>query len=175
MLSSVSVHFTSTLWKPFLVLETISTLILFRKLEWKWLIAIGKSKIGPLDRHINMTVALLFKKFLMVSFLKYSRKNSAHPVPPDAWLENKYLILAIQPWGMKYASHRCRHGQKEEDGFFEKIWKKHVRYFDRRLPELVGGVFRDAGRCNFKNGFEWFLEMFKTPSFNNWIFYCIQQ
>ena len=79
---------------------------------------------------------------------------------------------------MKYASHRCRHGQKEEDGFFERIWKKHVRYFDRRLPELVGGVFRDAGRCNFKNGFEWFLKMislFKKSSFNYWIFYCIQQ
>ena len=79
----------------------------------------------------------------------------------DAWWGNrKYPVdMAGFAVNVDFLSSRPSHEMpfrvtKEEDGFFERIWKKHVRYFDRRLPELVGGVFRDAGRCNFKNGFE---------------------
>ena len=43
---------------------------------------------------------------------------------------------------------------KDQIHFFKEYGKKQVRYFDRRLPELLGGVFRDSGSCNFKSGFE---------------------
>ena len=61
------------------------------------------------------------------------------------------VFLAIQPWGIKYTK-RCGKGSDRQ--WFEKMWMKTVRYFDRALPDKLEGVFANVGGCSFKHGFE---------------------
>ena len=59
--------------------------------------------------------------------------------------------LAIRPWGIKY-TQRCGKGYDRQ--WFQKMWIKTVKYFDRALPSKLEGVFSDVGGCNFKHRFD---------------------
>ena len=61
------------------------------------------------------------------------------------------IFKAIRPWGIEY-TRRC--GKGYDRNWFEKMWKKTVKYFDRALPDKLEGVFQDVGGCDFKHGFE---------------------
>ena len=62
------------------------------------------------------------------------------------------ISSAIQPWGVQYLKRCAKKGDQRQ--WFEPLWKRRVKHFERLIPRNLHGAFKADGGCKFKNGFE---------------------